>query len=830
MCCRLVGNLIGWACQEDANIYHRQSSSLNVPHGKTGLFIVLIIVLLGGSGDSAADNSPTYTLPRTRSFNSCWRFTTEDVFYAYYNNTDDSQWQDVNLPHNPRYEPAVVNDQWQGRCWYRKHFSIPESDRGKKIFLRFEGAMQLAQVWLNEKAKWTQEGGYLPFVIDITDDIDYSRENVISIRLDNSSNASIPPGKQLEVLDFCYYGGLYRDVSLVVTDAIHITDAIYANKTGGGGVFAKTLHATETLALIQIKTNLVNEYKDSRSCRLRTTLFDADGRTVVQKTSHEITLGQNQDYTFEQVLEANNPNLWSPSQPSLYTVRSEIIQGDTVIDSVLTRIGIRTISYDAKEGFRINGEKLFLRGVNRHEQYPYIGNAMSNEAHYRDAKKIKDAGFDYVRLSHYPHSPAFMDACDELGLVVMDCIPGWQYMGAAKFQELCYKNSRDLIRRDRNHPCVVLWEVSLNETGMHEDYIRTTNMIAHEEYPGDQCYTCGWHGKYDVFLQARQHRIVRGPQKTSQPYLVSEYGDWEYYVDVSKPAKSYEDWTRWDEAANSRQLRRYGQKRLLSQAFNFQQAHNDNIANTPAIGDGLWIMFDYNRGYSDDLGACGVMDIFRIPKFSYYFFQSQRDADIKLANAQSGPMVYIANYWTDDSPTDVKVFSNCEEVALYLNEALVEKRQPDDDPNSSHLAHPPFTFAVRKFEPGKLKAQGYIGGSVTATDEVQTPLKPAAISIKADLSGRDLKADGVDAIFVYAYVTDENGTVVPDFSGPISFSVDGPAKLINAGTVSAEAGVAAVLLRAGTQTGQIRITAESNGLQSQPFMLDSKPLCPGEPL
>jgi len=817
---------MGYRTKGGAQVSQKRVSSLEFPHRQAKLLTIFILIFLSGTVSYAANNSSVNTSGRTRAFNNSWKFTTEDVFYAYYNNTDDSEWQKVLLPHTARIEPLVVNDQWRGRCWYRKHFSLPESKKGKKIFLKFEGAMQLAQIWVNEKAKWTQEGGYLPFVIDITDDITFDGENVIAIRLDNSSYPSIPPGKPLETLDFCYYGGLYRGVSLVVTDKLHITDAVYANKTAGGGVFATTLYATNELAMVQVKTHVINEYKDSKSCSLRTTLFNPHGDVILQKTSHEITLGENQDYTFEQLLDVKNPSRWSPRQPSLYTVKSEIMQGSTVVDSVLTRIGIRTISFDAKEGFKINGKKMFLRGVNRHEQYPYIGNAMSDEAHYRDAKKIKDAGFDYVRLSHYPHSPAFMDACDELGLVVMDCIPGWQYMGGVKFQELCYKKSRDLIRRDRNHPCVVLWEVSLNETGMHEDYIRKTNMIAHEEYPGDQCYTCGWHGKYDVFLQARQHRVVRGPQKTSQPYLVSEYGDWEYYVDVSKPAKSFEEWVRWDEEINSRQLRRHGEKRLLRQALNFQEAHNDNIANTPAIGDALWIMFDYNRGYSDDLGACGVMNVFRIPKFSYYFFQSQRNADVELANAQSGPMVYIASCWTENSPKDIKVFSNCEEVALYLNGSLIEKKRPDDDANSSHLAHPPFTFAIEEFKPGKLEASGYIDGKVVATHQVQTPLKPEAINIRADLSGRDLKAGGIDVIFVYASIVDKNGTLVPDYNDVVSFSIEGQAGPINTNPVSAEAGIATVLLRADTEAGQIRITAESEGLQSLPLVLESKLICP----
>ena len=278
-----MGKCIGFTAGAGIGISEKSMLRFRFAYRHARLLAVITILLLGTASNCAAESISSELSYRTRSFNNSWKFTTEDVYYAYYNSTDDSQWQDVTLPHIPRIEPLVVNDQWQGRCWYRKHFSIPDSDKGKKIFLRFEGAMQLTQIWINEKTKSTHQGGYLPFVIDITDDIVFDRENIISIRLDNSSNPGIPPGKQLEVLDFCYYGGLYRDVSLVVTDKLHITDAIFAEKTAGGGVFARTLYASKDLALVQVKTHVINEYKNSRSCKLRTTLLNKKERYSCSK-------------------------------------------------------------------------------------------------------------------------------------------------------------------------------------------------------------------------------------------------------------------------------------------------------------------------------------------------------------------------------------------------------------------------------------------------------------------------------------------------------------------------------------------------------------------
>ena len=310
----------------------------------------------------------------------------------------------------------------------------------------------------------------------------------------------------------------------------------------------------------------------------------------------------------------------------------------TSTDAETLRIGIRRISI-SNDGFSVNGEKLFLRGTNRHQEYPYIGYALSDAAQYRDARKIKEAGFDYVRLSHYAHSPAFMDACDELGLVVMDCIPGWQYFKAEPaFAELQYRNCRDLVRRDRNHPCVILWEVSLNESPMPPEFVARTHAIAHEEYPGDQCFTAGWMRGYDVYLEARQHG---GCHREKDSPLPGERV-WRLGVlrDERRPEPGRLEHLTPAES-NSRQLRWQGERALLQQATNFQEAHNDNLG-TVAFADGLWVMYDYNRGYAPDIESSGCMDIFRLPKSSYYFFRSQR-------HPAFGPMVFIASDWTPAS-------------------------------------------------------------------------------------------------------------------------------------------------------------------------------------
>lgn len=741
-----------------------------------------------------------------------WKFHLGDVADAQLTEHDDSEWQSVRLPHTPRIEALVTGSsgpesrQWQGTYWYRKSFN-PDIDTSKQlVLLEFDGAMRVADFWLNGKHVERHLGGYLPVVLDVTKQVNPGEENVLAVRLDNEDNPITGP-KPLAQLDFNFYGGLYRPARLIVKDQLHITDPIEADQPASGGVFVTFPEVSAQRAVVKVQTHVSNNRDKVVHCELKTSILDAQGN-VLDAQAEPVVLGAERQDALTQTFTLASPRLWTLSEPYLHTVLVEVIVDDQPVDSVSTRVGIRHFKI-TKDGFWLNGEKTLLRGTNRHQEYPYVGYALSDNAQYRDAKTIKDAGFDYIRLSHYPQSPAFMDACDELGLLVMNSIMGWQYFSdTPEFVNQQYRQCRELIRRDRNHPCVLLWEVSLNESGMSEEFIEETHRIAHEELPGDQCFTCGWAGNYDVFIQARQHGGCR--RTKDRPCVVSEYGDWEYYA---QNAGLHQD--NWEnlkpEVRNSRQARADGEHRLLQQATNFQEAHNDN-RKTTAFADGLWVMFDYNRGYSADWETSGCMDIFRLPKPAYYFFQSQRDASENLCYAQSGPMVHIANIWQEDSPTDVRVFSNCQRVALYLNDKLVAVQSPDSDRLSTHLAHPPFTFEIPEYVGGVLKAVGDIDGVEVAEHLRRTPEAPSGLRLVPDFSGRALQAGQNDLIFLHAEVVDGNGTIVANDSRDVTFHVDGPGTLLGSTSSPARAGVASVLLQAGDSAGEIVVVASSDGL------------------
>ncbi len=740
------------------------------------------------------------------NFNDDWKFSK--------GTEPPKEWESVQIPHTAQLEPYVSNNMWMGQCSYQKEFAFDPGWENKKVFIEFEGAMGIAKVSLNGKLLTTHYGGYMGFQVDLTEHLDKGR-NLLEVALDNKENDSYPPGKEYRRLDFSWFSGLYRNVHLQVCDKLYISNAIAANQQAGGGIFVTYPQVSEESAEVSIKTHVVNAHAGAKSFFIEQSLWMGEQKMSSQ-LSDALTLQGGSNQHFCQNLKLARPNLWSPQQPHLYTLRTRLLDaGKNEISSRSQKIGVRSIAY-AADGFYLNGKKLYQRGTNRHQEYPYVGYAISDEAQYRDAVKIKEAGFDMVRLSHYPQSPAFMRACDELGLMVIDCITGWQFFKDGEFAQRSVQEARELIRRDRNHPCVVLWETSLNESPMPAWFIKLQHELVDQEYPGDQSYSGSWkEGPHDVFLPARQH--AKGPvfwdkwERGNKALFTAEYGDWEYYAQAA--ANFNQDGAKElkAEERTSRQLRKHGEARLLQMAMNFQESHNQNMRGKSIIGDANWLMFDYNRGYAKDHCTSGVMDLMRLPKFAYYFYRSQRSAGEKSDLFSSGPMVFAATYWNDKSSPKVRVFSNCDTVTAYLNGKKIATRSPDNNQFGDKLKHPPFTYDFERFTPGELKFVGEIDGEKVVEHSVRTPEAAVTLKLSVDESGKPLVADGSDLVFVYASVVDSNGTVVPDATAPLTFEVEG-GSLVGPATIDAEAGINGVLVRADKQTTRVKVKASSRGL------------------
>lgn len=764
------------------------------------ILLLLTSFFLFSCGKELAPNGHTKV-----NFGSDWTFTKDST---------SLDWEKVTIPHTAQIEPLVVNNQWQGDCWYQKTFDFTKTDG--KAFLYFEGIMHEAWVWVNGTFVAHHQGGYLPFTLDATKFVQ-DRNNSIIIKVNNSDNPQIPPGKTLKTLDFNYYGGMYRNVYLIQTNKTYITDAVHANEVNGGGILVHFDEISKEKANGLIKIHLKND--DSKTKKVKAEIHFKNGDEKISFTSDEISIEPNSEASISQNIEVKNPKLWGIENPNLYEVEVNLISENQIIDSQIIKTGIRKAELKA-DGFYLNDEKLFINGTNRHQEYPYIGYSLSDEANYRDAVKIKNAGFDFVRLSHYPHSESFMKACDELGLLVMNCISGWQFSGDAKFIENSYQEIRDLARRDRNHPSVIFWEVSLNESDMKEPYMKKANEILKAELPFANIYTAGWidHPKYDLYIPARQHgkapNYWNDYDKGNRKILIAEYGDWEYYAqNAGFNQTAYSNLK--EEERTSRQLRAFGEKRLLQQAFNYQEAFNSNLKGKNTIGQANWLMFDYNRGYADDIESSGISDIFRIPKFAYYFYQSQRSPKVKLnSDLISGPMVHIASYWNEKSPLTIRIFSNCDEVGLYLNGTLIRKQKPNKTKFSDELPHPPFVFEMANYQKGMLKAIGYINGKQVAEHSIPSANEPSKIVLTYDLSTVKINPEGIDVLFVYASVTDENGTIISDNNMPIEFTLEGEnAELIGQNPMPAEAGIATILLKTNSFKKPIRITATAKDMK-----------------
>jgi beta-galactosidase len=696
----------------------------------------------------------------------------------------------VVLPHNPVNVDLNGNHHWQGLCYYRRKISsknLPE----KHIYkLYFGGAMHTAVVHIDGKFVTVHEGGYLPFEVDVTSFLSDGGEHEILVQLDNRDNSDIAPGKDLEDLDFCWYGGLYRDVELRSYSLVHITDAISADRVAGGGVFVRTLQASKESASIETKIHLKNASNTERKLQVISEILDGDCCVQIQRKNVSLVGGEDRHELFEHLLK--QPQLWDLDNPQLYTYRvtlQDVASGE-IWDKRDERFGIRHINMFRSGGLQLNGKRIRPRGTNRHQDHPWAGYAVPEKADRRDAVRIKSAGFDYVRLSHYPQSPAFLDACDELGILVMNCIPGWQFYGESKFQENCYDVARGLIRRDRNHPSIILWELSLNETPMPEAFMQRMKKIGHEEYPGDQMYTCGWMDAYDVFIHSRQHEQIHTWRNGDKALVVAEYGDWEYYAS-NEGFDQKKGLGLLDPEKNSRALRGDGERVLKQQAANFTEALADTLS-CPALTCGQWGMFDYPRGYEPNRATCGVMDTYRLPKYGFYFYQSQRNAQRDADGCITDAMVFIASNWNSESSKQITVFSNCETVELYLNDELLGQMQTCNLPI---LPHPPYEMTLDAFVPGTLKAIGYIDGNPVAEYSVTTAGEPQKIQIGIDSQGIEI-GDAPDLFFVHAKLVDAQGNLCLQMVPvDVSLIISDGLICVSPETRKTEAGIASFLLR-----------------------------------
>lgn len=754
------------------------------------------------------------------NFNPGWRFHKGDVAGAEALNFDDSAWQVVSTPHTVELEPAEASGgrNYQGIAWYRKHFVVPAAMQGQLVTVYFEAIMGKQEVFLNGKLVRKHAGGYLPFSVNLTDyGIKAGDKCVLAVMTDNSNDKNYPPGKPQYTLDFAYHGGIYRDVWLIGKSDVSITDALEANKVAGGGVFVHFDQISEKKAQVFVDTEVKNSGTARRVVTVETTLTDASGKKVKQ-TSSRVMLNAGESVTVKQKMQVSNPHLWSPDSPYLYRVESRVKEGKLALDGGVTRVGIRKAEFKDKDGFWLNGKPFGqLVGANRHQDFAYVGNALPNSQQWRDAKRLRDAGCRIVRVAHYPQDPSFMDACDELGIFVIVATPGWQYWNKdPEFARLVHENTRMMIRRDRNHASVLMWEPILNETRYPLDFALEALQITKDEYPypgrpvaAADVHSEGVKEHYDV-VYGWPGDDVKGVAR--QCIFTREFGE------------NVDDWYAHNN--NNRASRSWGERPMLVQALSLAKSYDEMYqTNGQFIGGAQWHPFDHQRGYHPDPYWGGIFDAFRQPKYAYYMFRSQTAADLNHPLAESGPMVYIAHEMSQFSDKDVVVFSNCDSVRLSIYDGTRSWTKPVVHAKG-HMPNAPvvfenvwdfweargYSYVQKNWKKVNLVAEGIRNGEVVCTTKKMPSRRSTKLQLRVDYQNSPLVADGSDFIVVVAEVTDDSGNVRRLAKENVVFTVEGEGEIIGDATIGAnpravEFGSAPVLIRSTCKAGKIKVKA-----------------------
>lgn len=764
------------------------------------------------------------------SMNPAWRFYKGAVTGAEAANFNDAEWTVVSLPNGIEYLPTEASGciNYQGEVWYRKHFTPADALKGKKLFLHFEAIMGKSKVFVNGKLLTEHFGGYLPVVVDVSDALNWGEDNVIAVWTDNSDDKTYPPGKAQDVLDFTYFGGIYRDCWLIAHNPVFITDPNFENEVAGGGLFVAYDKVSDASAEVLLKAHVRNDSRKAFTGVVEYELQQPDG-TQVAFLNDEIQIRPGKAITSKDKLIVKNPMLWSPETPTLYNliVRIRDREGN-VVDGYRRRIGIRSVEFKGKDGFWLNGKPYEspLIGANRHQDFAVVGNAVANSIHWRDAKKLRDAGMKVIRNAHCPQDPAFMDACDELGLFVIVNTPGWQFWNdAPEFAQRVYSDIRNLVRRDRNHACVWMWEPILNETWYPEDFAKNTRDIVDQEYPYPYCYSgcdSGARGKehFPILFTHPSYDGKSWGDKNANPkitYFTREWGD------------NVDDWSSHN--SPSRVARNWGEQPMLIQAQHYANPTYtytcyDALYRTPRqhVGGCLWHSFDHQRGYHPDPFYGGLMDVFRQPKYSYYMFKAQRSPQKQERLFETGPMVYIAHEMTPFSGKDVTVYSNCDEVRLTFlkdgktytyNKPVVKEGMPSPVitfPDVYDFMTDKAMSRKKKQDEVFMRAEGLIDGKVVATHEVHPARRPEKVLLWVDNENVNLKADGSDFVTVVAAIADKNGNIKRLNNYYVKFHVEGEGRILgDAGILANPApvkwGTAPVLIQSTLRPGKIKITA-----------------------
>ena len=713
---------------------------------------------------------------------------------------DDRSFTSVVLPHTNKMLPWHSFDdvEYEFISTYRRHFRLPAGSRGHRVFVDFEGAMTASTVWINGHSLGEYKGGYTPFSFELTPHLRWDAGNVLAVHLDSTERKDIPPfGYEI---DYMTFGGIYREVNLRIVPELFIENVV-----------ARAVDPLSASPSLEIECFFERATTEPSGLLIEAELRDGD--KTVAKQSAPLSTNVGESRMPSQVLRLEHLSgieLWDLPKPKLYDVHVRLLHDGTVLDEDTRRIGFREARF-TPEGFSLNGRIVKLRGLDRHQTFPFVGQAMPARVQRRDAYILRhELKCNIVRTSHYPQSRHFLDACDELGLMVLVEITGWQHIGDQAWQDISVDNVSRMIRRDWNHPSIILWGVRINESKDDHDFYARTNAAAHALDKTRQ--TGGIRSNLnselleDVYTNNDFGYPLHAP--VAPLYLNTEF------VGHTFPTRST------DNSARQRE-----------HTLRHARIH-DQIASDPKFAGGIgWCAFDYNThfnfGSGDRICYHGVSDIFRLPKPAAGFYKSQCDPEEEIVLE---PAFHWARNDEDTGFTVALICSNCDHVKLFLNGSKgfqqIAEANPDRD-QFPHLRYAPFSVlldkkAIRDW--GDLRIDGFIQGKQV----ISKTFSGRGVDRSFELLGDDqeLVADGADCTRVVLRVTDEYGNIRPVANDPIQFELTGPADLIGDNPFSLTGGTGAVWIRAQQRPGRVILKAKHPRLGTRQLVLTLRSAAP----
>jgi beta-galactosidase len=740
---------------------------------------------LTGRAAAASSGDGRIVLPINRN----WRYSKTFAQGAHGREFDDSGFDRVVVPHtNVRLPWHSFDDKtYEFVSIYRRRFKLPAEARGRRVFVDFEGVMTASTVWINGVKLGEYKGGYTPFSFDLTPHIDLDGENVLAVDVDSTERPDIPPfGYQIDYLTF---GGIYREVSLRIVPGTFIEnicanlkDALSGKPTLDVACYLQHLEASREPLTLEV------ELRDDDRVIAKATQRVPPSEPAAEPMAHNVHL---QDL--------GAVKLWDLEHPNLYTVHVRLLKGAQLIDRDKRTLGFRHAEF-TDHGFELNGKVIKLRGLDRHQTFPFMGQAMPGRAQRSDANILRNKlHCNIVRTSHYPQSRHFLDACDEIGLLVLEEIPGWQHIGDQPWKDISVDNVSRMIRRDWNHPSIILWGVRINESKDDHDLYVRTNALAHQLDPTRQTggirYFQSSEFLEDVFTMNDFGFPLKPPNHPR--YLNTEF------VGHTYPTKTID------------QIERL-QEHMLRHA----RIH-DQLASNPQYAGGIgWCAFDYNThgdfGSGDRICYHGVTDMFREPKPAAGFYKSQCDPSEEV-------VLEPAFHWArgDESIgfTKAWVCSNCDHLKFYIAGKLVAEVDPNKT-EFAHLRYPPFVANLEQavFQWGDLRIEGFIQGKKV----IEKTMSGRGVDQKFTLLPDDTKlfADGADSTRVVLRVTDEFGAIRPFANDAVKFDLDGPAEIIGDNPFALIGGTGAIWIRAKEQPGTFTLTATHPQLGAQKLQFE----------